>query len=90
MYDDPRLEKIVMLIGERLDECIEGRHLPIRDCKLPGMKGGWKYWVIWAKFQNDGKDEFIILLLNFTQLQLEHQELEFGEEVIHGFEVAQV
>ena len=67
------MDKIVILIGERLNECIEGWNLPIRDCELPGMKGGHKNKVIYAKFGKDGEDELIIFLLNFTLLQLEHQ-----------------
>ena len=52
------------------------------------MKGWYKDWVIYTKFLEDDKDELIILLLNFTQLQLEHQVLEFGEETIQSLEVS--
>ena len=38
-------------------------------------------------FSEDGKDELTILLLNLARLQLEHQVLEFGEEIILSFEV---
>ena len=88
--DDSLLDKLVMLIGERLNECIEGWHPPIRNCKISGMKVGHKNRVVWAKFQKDGKYELIIFLLKFTLLQLEHQVLKLGKEVIHGVKVAWV
>ena len=39
-----------------------------------------------TNFGKNGKDELIILLLHFTQLQLEHQVLELSEEIIQIFE----
>ena len=41
-------------------------------------------------FSEDGKDELTILLLNLARIQLEHQVLEFGEEIILSFEFGSV
>ena len=41
-YDDPHLDKLVMLVYERLNECIEGWNFPIWNCDIPSMECGKK------------------------------------------------
>ena len=41
-YDDPHLDKLFMLVYERLNECIEGWNFPIWNCDIPSMECGKK------------------------------------------------
>ena len=67
-YQDSHLHKLIILIGERFNECIQGRHLPIWNCKLLGMEGRHKNRVVWFKFQKYRKDEITVLVYFATRM----------------------
>ena len=50
----------------------------------------FQFGIVSFSVGKDGEDGLITFLLNFTLLQLEHQVLKLGKEVVHGLKVAWV